>query len=98
MVIHVNFMFQQSLSMRSKMGRNMRHIFYRNCLYINYVSLYTPSQICKTIRDNWFAQCKSYDIQSGAQIRDLVFMRDSYDSCFLSKRECKDLICTLCTS
>ena len=45
----------------------------------------------------WFYTCKENDIQTGAQIRELILQRDSIEKWILDRNECTDIINNLCT-
>ena len=58
---------------------------------------HSPKTICDAISKNWWNKCKETDIRLGAQIREIIFMRDSFDTQFLSESECQLLIVHLST-
>ena len=45
----------------------------------------------------WFYTCKENDIQTGAQIWELILQRDSIEKWILDPNECTDIINNLCT-
>ena len=51
----------------------------------------------KYLYAEWFYTCKENDIQTGAQIRELILQRDSMEKWILDRNECTDIINKLCT-
>ena len=51
----------------------------------------------KYLYAEWCYTCKENDIQTGAQIRELILQRDSMEKWILDRNECTDSINNLCT-
>ena len=47
--------------------------------------------------NNCHQNCKENDIQTGAEIRELILQRDSMEKWILDRNECIDIINNLCT-
>ena len=58
---------------------------------------YDLSILCRYLRDKWFEHCELNDIIIGAQIRELILMRDSINDNVLTETECREIINYLCT-
>ena len=49
------------------------------------------------LRADWRYRCKEEEIQTGAQIRELILRRDTVENWILDRNQCKDIINSLCT-
>ena len=79
----VSFIFQNSMHLHSRLGRNYSYIMqkYRS----------------KDILTSWIENCCSTSIRQGCMIREVVDLRDSLNNSILSQEECKVLLEHLCT-
>ena len=91
------FVFRVALDNYSRIGTNIRLVFYRVGLSVNQIPCILPTAMHEYLRAGWRYRCKEEDIQTGAQIRELVLRRDSVGKYILDRNECKDIINSLCT-
>ena len=93
----VSYMFKNSICNNTRLGSNLRVICNIICKSNCDVLYYDPSSICKELFNSWFKSCDEKYIRNGAQIGELIFMRDTHEKCILNERECNVLISSLCT-
>ena len=93
----VQFMFRMALNSYSRIGNNIRLDLSKVGFSVNQIRCISPATMRKYLYAEWFYTCKENDIQTGAQIRELVLQRDSMEKWVLDRNECTDIINNLCT-
>lgn len=88
----VRFMFKNSICNNTRLGKNLNFILDKIGLVSCNAYLYCPDVICHAILCDWAQRCGEADVKDGAQIRELIHMRDSHESQFLSAREIRTVI------
>ena len=93
----VQFMFRMALNSYSRIGNNIRLVLFKVGFSVNQIRCISPATMRKYLCAEWFYTCKENDIQTGAQIRELILQRDSIEKWILDRNECTDIINNLCT-
>ena len=93
----VQFMFRMALNSYSRIGNNIRLVLFKVGFSVNQIRCISPATMRKYLCAEWFYTCKENDIQTGAQIRELILQRDSMEKWILDRNECTDIINNLCT-
>ena len=91
-------MFKHAVCNKTRLGSNIKFIFNSIGLISCNALLYNCNDICHALLCRWINACNEMYIRDGAQIRELILMRDSLNGGqFLDDSESQTVIKFLCT-
>ena len=92
----LNFIFKHAIKSYSRIGRNLRYINYKYNLDCINQYQFIDNDCSANVIKSWNNDVTDESIRIGSQIREIVFMRDSFEPWLLENNECQAIIDLLC--
>ena len=93
----VNFIFENALFSRSRLGSNIKYILLSYC-NVKPALNHNVNYLCKSIYDSWLSSCSEEDIRISGQINELISHRDCIVPNGFNLEDTNDIIEFLCIS